>query len=91
MPLSDRQILEDPHYTFPLLQNGTLVDSGQFPMLLCNGFKLEEATIDHLQEAMSNGTLTTVQIALCYLQRFYQTDKYIRHVYLSFPVFFKGI
>lgn len=75
----ETQLLEDPSpYDFPILQNGSLADSGQFPMPLCNGFKLEEASIDQLQSALSNGTLTSVQIVMCYLERIYQTDEYIR-------------
>lgn len=73
------QLLESPTpYDFPILQNGSLADSGQFPMPLCDGFKLEEASIDQLQSALSNGTLTSVQIVMCYLERIYQTDEYIR-------------
>jgi amidase len=77
----ENQELESPYpYEFPVLQNGSLEDSGQFPMPLCHGFKLEEATIDQLQQALSNGTLTSVKLAKCYLKRIYQTDGYIRYV-----------
>lgn len=77
--LIENQTLENPYpYDFPLLQNGPAADSGQFPMPLCHGFKLEEATIDKLQEELSSGRLTCVQIVLCYLRRVYQTDEYIR-------------
>ena len=77
--LVESQTLESPYpYDFPVLQNGSLADSGQFPMPLCNGFKLEEATIDQLQQELSSGRLTSVQLVLCYLQRIYQTDEYIR-------------
>jgi amidase len=75
----ESQTLDSPSvYDFPVLQNGNNSESGQFPMPLCNGFTLEEATIDQLQDAMSTGKLTSVQIALCYLQRIMQTDEYIR-------------
>ena len=75
----ESQTLQSPYpYDFPVLQNGSLVDNGLFPMQLCHGFKLEEATIDQLQQQLSNGTLTSVKLALCYLQRIYQTDGYIR-------------
>jgi len=75
----ESQNLQSPYpYDFPVLQNGSLVDNGLFPMPLCHGFKLEEATIDQLQQQMSNGTLTSVKLALCCLQRIYQTDGYIR-------------
>jgi amidase len=73
------QTLESPYpYIFPLLQNGSQADSGQFPMPLCHWFKLEEATIDQLQEELSSGRLTSVKLVLCYLKRIYQTDSYIR-------------
>lgn len=73
------QVLDSPSaYDFSILQNGTAANNGQFPMPSCDGFKLEEATIDQLQEAMSNGTLTSVKIVMCYLQRIFQTDEYIR-------------
>ncbi|KUJ15916.1 amidase signature enzyme [Mollisia scopiformis] len=49
-------------------------------MPLCNGFKLEEASIDELQEVMSSGRLTAVQIVSCYVQRIQQTDKYLRAI-----------
>ena len=63
---------------FPLQENAG--KSSLFPMPLCNGFKLEEATIDQMQSAMKNGTLTSVQLVLCYMQRNYQTDDYIKYV-----------
>ena len=73
------QTLQSPYpYDFPVLQNGSLVDNGLFPLPLCHGFKLEEATVDQLQRQLSNGSLTSVNLALCYLQRIYQTDGYIR-------------
>ncbi len=79
LQLADTQTLENPtSYDFPLIQNGSLVNSGQFPMPLCNGFKLEEATIDQLQQAMSTSKLTSVQIVLCYLKRIYQVDEYTK-------------
>ena len=75
----ETQTLESPYpYIFPLLQNGSQADSGQFPMPMCHGFKLEEATIDELQEELSSGRLTSVKLVLCYLRRIYQTDSYIR-------------
>ena len=76
----ENQELESPYpYEFPVLQNGSLEDSGRFPTPLCHDFKLEEATIDQLQQALSNGTLTSVKLAMCYLKRIYQTDGYIRY------------
>lgn len=79
--LIENQELTVPYpYEFPLLQNGSMADSGQFPMPKCHGFTLEEATIDQLQDALSRKRLTSVQLLMCYLQRMYQTDEYIRYV-----------
>jgi amidase len=76
----ETQELESPYpYVFPVLQNGSMVNSGTFPMPLCHGLKLEEATIDQLQQALSNGTLSSVKLALCYMKRIYQVDGYIRY------------
>ena len=49
-----------------------------FPMPDCNGVILEEATVDYLQDAMSKGHLTSTKIALCYMQRIYQTNGYTK-------------
>ena len=49
-----------------------------FPMPDCNGVVLEEATVDSLQDAMNKGHLTSTTIAMCYLQRVYQTNGYIK-------------
>ena len=70
------ETLEAPFpYIFPQLgQNPARL----FPMPDCNGFVLEEATIDQLQIAMGKGQLTSVQIALCYLQRIQQTNEYVK-------------
>lgn len=60
---------------FPIGQyNGT---AELFPMRLCGSFYLEEATIDQMQDAMSNGTLTSQQLVMCYITRTYQTNSYI--------------
>jgi amidase len=61
---------------FPLLQNANTTEL--FPMPPCGSFKLEEATIDQMQAAMSNGTLTSRQLVVCYLERAYQTEGYIK-------------
>lgn len=83
MDLAVTQVLEVPFpFEFPNKQNGTDL----FTMPECNGIRLEEATIDQLQEAMNTGFLTTSQIVLCYVQRIYQTDMYLEYgfVLLSF-------
>jgi hypothetical protein len=47
-------------------------------MPLCKGYKIEDATVDDLQDFMANGNLTTVQLVTCYMQRYYQTNQYIK-------------
>ncbi|KAF3766424.1 hypothetical protein M406DRAFT_60802 [Cryphonectria parasitica EP155] len=42
----------------------------------CGSFQLEEATIDQMQAAMANGTLTSQQLVACYMTRTYQTNSY---------------
>lgn len=75
MDLAVTQVLGVPFtFEFPNKQNG----ADLFPMPECNGTRLEEATIDQLQEAMNTGLLTTSQIVLCYVQRIYQTDMYLK-------------
>lgn len=49
-----------------------------FPMGDCNGFELEEATIEEMWLAMESGALTSVQLVTCYLVRTYQTQEYIK-------------
>ncbi|KAG5984505.1 hypothetical protein E4U55_004498 [Claviceps digitariae] len=46
----------------------------------CHGFQLEEATIDEMQQAMRNGSLTSVQLVHCYMRRTFQTQQYINSV-----------
>ena len=76
--LAMSQILQVPFpYDFPD-QN----ESGAklFPMGQCHGLRLEEATIDQLQQWMSSQELTARELADCYFQRVLQTDGYIRLV-----------
>ena len=73
---ADSQHLSNP---FPYFFPEVMAPSSQlFAMPLCYGFKLEEASIDDLQKAMSNGSLTSVQIVTCYMQRAFQTGEYIK-------------
>ncbi|KAH1341866.1 hypothetical protein KXV68_007532 [Aspergillus fumigatus] len=64
-------------YDFPLLGTG---GSSLFPMRPCHGIQLEEATIDNLQEYLSSGKLTTLQLLHCYLDRISQTDSYLNAI-----------
>lgn len=80
-PLSSAQQVI-PGYSglnFPLEQNVGVSDL--FPMPPCGAFKLEEATIDDMQAAMENGTLTSVQLITCYLARTFQTQSYIKYTF----------
>lgn len=75
-PLVASQILTDPYaYDFPRLG---APGASLFPMRLCHGFKLEEASVDDLQRRMSNGSLSSVQLLDCYLDRIYQTQPYLK-------------
>lgn len=70
------QLVSDPYpVEFPVI-SAPGVD--KFPMPLCNGFKLEEATIDEIQDALSSGVLTTKQVAKCYVDRIHQTNEWIK-------------
>lgn len=67
--------INEPSF-FPLEQNEGFPDL--FPMAPCGSFQLEEATIDQMQQAMSSGELTSVQLTLCYISRIYQTQSYTK-------------
>jgi hypothetical protein len=47
-------------------------------MPLCKGFSIEDATIDELQQYMASSNLSSVQLLSCYMQRYYQTNQYIK-------------
>lgn len=82
MDLAATQVFGAPFpFEFSNKQNGTDL----FPMPECNGIRLEEATIDQLQEAMNTELLTTSQIVLCYVQRIYQTDMYLEYGFVFLP------
>lgn len=70
------QTLTDPYaFDFPRLG---APGASLFPMRRCHGFKLEEASIDGIQNHLSNGTFTTVQLLECYLDRIFQTQPYLK-------------
>jgi amidase len=68
--------LQQP-YPFFFPPQGAAETSALFPMPYCQGVTLEEATIDQLQGYLSDGTLTSVKLLSCYLDRVQQVDKYI--------------
>ena len=74
--LYDSPLQNPTPYYFPAEERaGT---SNLFPMRDCNGHTIEEATIDQLQNYMSHGTLTSVQLVTCYLQRVLQINEYVK-------------
>lgn len=76
---SEYQILKSPFpYDFPNENDANTTEL--FPMPKCHGLTIEEASIDELQGYMSNGKLTSQQLAVCYLQRVWQTEEYINSV-----------
>jgi hypothetical protein len=76
----DIQILQDPlPYFFP---PQSAVDTPElFPMETCNGVVIEEATIDDLQNALSSGAFTALELAECYLKRREQVDGFVKYVF----------
>jgi amidase len=71
--------LQNPYpYYFPPEESAET--PALFPVPLCHGITLEEATIDQLQGYMSNGHLTAVQLLKCYLKRSRQVDPYINSI-----------
>lgn len=54
--------------------------AAMFAMPDCNGFPIEDVSIDVLQDYMSSGNLTSSDLVGCYIQRHLQTDFYIKYV-----------
>ncbi|KAJ6058979.1 uncharacterized protein N7446_008562 [Penicillium canescens] len=72
------QILTNPYtYDFPRLG---APGAKLFAMRRCHGFKLEEATVDEIQERLTNGTFTSVELLACYLDRIHQTQPYLNAI-----------
>lgn len=71
--------LQQPYpYYFP--PQDAASTPGLFPMPICHDVILAEATIDQLQDYMSNGALTSLQLLKCYLKRVNQVDGYINSI-----------
>ncbi|KAL8947504.1 MAG: hypothetical protein Q9222_006223 [Ikaeria aurantiellina] len=77
---SSRLLDHDFLYRYPL-QNATANEANSLNVLaLCNGVVIEEATIDQLQQYLSDGNLTSVQLTTCYMQRVFQVERYINPI-----------
>lgn len=71
----ETQQLNSTEYNFPQTESEEL-----FPMPLCNGITLEEATIDQLQDYMEKGKLTAVDMVNCYMARYVQINSFVNGV-----------
>lgn len=73
------QVVQDPFpYDFPDID---AAPAALFPMPDCHGITLEEATVDQLQAAMSAGSLSSLEILNCYLDRITQTNSYVKYAW----------
>ena len=74
--LANSQILNDPFpYYFP---EQDASPARLFAMPRCQGVDIEDASIDQLQQWLTSGDLTSVQLLTCYIQRHLQTGQYIK-------------
>lgn len=83
------QVLASPFpYVFP--EQKYIGTNQLFPMPLCNGIPLEEASIDEIRLALTIRKLNVTTLAGCYIDRINQVDRYVKYVYLvsPFPSFF---
>lgn len=64
--------------TSPSLSYSNASAAAWHAMPLCKGFSIEDATIDELQQYMATSNLSSVQLLSCYMQRYYQTNQYIK-------------
>ena len=72
----DAQTLQDPFpYFFP---EQNVAPAQLFAMPLCQGVKIEDASIDELQGLLADGTLSSVDLVNCYTERSRQTGQYIK-------------
>ncbi|KAF2159131.1 hypothetical protein M409DRAFT_61084 [Zasmidium cellare ATCC 36951] len=74
----DSQVLTNPFPYYYPQENATAAQL--FAMPACKGVVIEDATLDELQQYLSNGTLTSVDLVHCYQQRSFQTGEYINSV-----------
>lgn len=71
------QTLTDPYpYYFPVA-DAQKEGETPFPMPLCYGTRIEEASIVELQGYLADGTLTSAKLLECYLRRVMQVDTFV--------------
>lgn len=71
------QVLASPFpYVFP--EQKFIGTNQLFPMPLCNGIPLEEATIDEIRLALTIRKLNVTTLAACYIDRINQVDRYVK-------------
>nr|POE93030.1 putative amidase [Quercus suber] len=73
------QILTNP-FPFDFPDENATGTSQLFPVASCHGVDIREATIDQLQQYLSEERLSSVQLIGCYLQRYWQTNDYINSI-----------
>ncbi|KAH7309742.1 amidase signature domain-containing protein [Stachybotrys elegans] len=54
--------------------------NGPFPMPLCKGVKIEDASIVELQQWLTEGQLTSQDLVECYLARIEKTNEYLHSI-----------
>ena len=64
---SETQTVNTTTFVYPQTQSGEL-----FPMDMCKGITLEDATIDQLQGYFDKGLLTSEDVVRCYLDRYFR-------------------
>ncbi|KAK6457812.1 Glutamyl-tRNA amidotransferase subunit A (Glu-ADT subunit A) [Scheffersomyces xylosifermentans] len=73
--LADEQQLNDTTYHFAQIESAEI-----FPMPKCKEITLEEATIDQLQDYMSSGKISSVDLVQCYLARYFQVNDFVNGI-----------
>jgi amidase len=51
-----------------------------FPVKPCHGIDIQDITVLQLQAHFAKGSLTSVQLAQCYVDRIRETNSYVHHV-----------
>ncbi|CAI4870503.1 AHL_G0006520.mRNA.1.CDS.1 [Saccharomyces cerevisiae] len=72
---SETQMVNTTTFVYPQTQSVEL-----FPMNMCRGITLEDATIDQLQGYFDKGVLSSEDVVRCYLDRYFQLNSYVNGV-----------